>query len=512
MTGHQVVKRLKAFKAGGPLPLGETLRIRILEPSDTLILSFVRMGGESAPWGIAYGMPGKAPTILTVPEPRNRDFVAEMMAEFAPVLLKHLQHPEFGGTNVVDADGLAARQVWMPNAAHLQMLQNLAYTYTFTKFGSAGRYTRLNQLGRAAGWLFRESQRPGQTAVMVATDVLTNAYTFPAEDIRQGHLGFLMAWLQTSGSMSARLRAAEVEEKNSISTTLNPEEESILLEPVLAAFNQARSDNDERAQKRKAAVLAGVLRAPLMRRFELTGSAIELLRKEKRRANLGLSILEKATRDEQYRQYLRIERKFDDPEDGPPFVPSPETDRSPAAGASRFFIQEASQELLDGLLVHDDRELQDEMVAEGKALRGRIMAVADKGVGRKTVPVWTLEADAALPLRLHEGSEVCVVGCAKRKGEIRSLETIKGRYRIEVTITSLVTTPRGVTSVLPATSPKLVNQTIMLAPPTKDGIARMKSRKIWNRDVAGRRLTHPMPKGLRNDLPSDVAEQLAGEV
>lgn len=62
-------------------------------PRDVLIVCFVRMGGESAPWGIVFGPPDKAPTILTVPEPRNRDFVAAMVARFAPALLKHLQHP-----------------------------------------------------------------------------------------------------------------------------------------------------------------------------------------------------------------------------------------------------------------------------------------------------------------------------------------------------------------------------------------------------------------------------------
>ena len=47
-------------------------------------------------------------------------------------------------------------------------------------------------LGRACGWLFREAQRPGQMAVMAASRVLTDAYTFPSETTRQGHLGFLL--------------------------------------------------------------------------------------------------------------------------------------------------------------------------------------------------------------------------------------------------------------------------------------------------------------------------------
>jgi hypothetical protein len=476
-----------------------------------LIIAFVRMGGESAPWGVAFGPPGKA-TVLTVPEPRHRDSVAEMMAKFAPSLLNHLQHPEHGGRWVESGDSLAERQVWLPNAAHLDMFQNLAYSYTFTKFGSPTRYEVLNKLGRAAGWLFREAHRPGQTAVVVATEALTGAYTVPAEDVRQGHLGFLLAWLTTPGKRDARMLAAEEQERDSISTLLNPEEEEKRVAPALEAFNEARAAKQDATQKRQAAVIDGLLRGPLMRRFELTESAIEALRKDSRRENLGLAVLERATRDEQYRQYLRVENRVADPEDGPPFIPSPETDRSPAAAASRYFVQEASQELLDTLLVHDDRELQDEMIAEGRAVRGRIVQVEDEDPGRKTVPVWVLDADASLPLRLRPGSDVCVVGCPGRKGEIREIDTVSDRYRIEVQITTLVTTPRGDSTVLPATSPKLKGKVVTLVPPAKDGIARLKSRKVWASDVPGKRLTHPRPKGPRTDLPAEVAELTPVEV
>lgn len=511
MTGQQVVKRLRAFKAGRPLPLGETLRVRPLSPRDILIVAFVRMGGESAPWGVAFGHPGKAPTILTVPEPRNRDLVAGMMVEFAPALLEHLQHSAFGGPGPDDTDRLVTRQLWLPNRSHLEMLQNLAYTYAFTKFGARKRYELLNQLGRGAGWLFREAHRPGQMAVMVATEVLTQAYTFPAEDIRQGHLGFLLAWLLTHGGAAARRTAAEMEERISISTSLNPDEERGRLEDHVDRFNTARAGENEAAQRRLASAIDGVLRAPLEHRFRLTQAAIDVIRHDGRRPNAGLAVLEKATRDEHYRQYQRIEHRIDDPDDGPAFVPSPETDRNPAAAASRFYVQEASQQLLEGLLVHDDRELQAEMVAEGKAIRGKIVAVRDENPGRRTVPIWTVDADAEFALRLREGSDVCVLGCPKRQGVIRDITEDGKRYRIEVQITSCVTVPRGDSVTLPATSPSLKGKAVMLLPTMKDGIARMKSRKVWERNVVGRKLTHMQPRGIRSHLPEELVDGTSQE-
>ena len=84
MTGEQVVERLKAWAAAKPLPRGSTRHIHIADDRDLLIVAFVRMGGESAPWGIAHGLPGKKPSTLIVPEGRNRTLVADMAAEFAP--------------------------------------------------------------------------------------------------------------------------------------------------------------------------------------------------------------------------------------------------------------------------------------------------------------------------------------------------------------------------------------------------------------------------------------------
>src|SRR5262245_58791455 len=106
------------------------------------------MGGESRPWGIAYGHLHSEPTILIVPEGRNRDLVADMCAEFAPALLRHLRAPAYlvdEPTSWGDLDPL--RQIWLPNGSHLDMLHHLAYAYTFTRWG-AGARGRLNALGR----------------------------------------------------------------------------------------------------------------------------------------------------------------------------------------------------------------------------------------------------------------------------------------------------------------------------------------------------------------------------
>ena len=137
MNEREVVRRLKAYHVGYPLPHGETKQIYIGEDADILVVAFVRMGGESRPWGMAFGHPGSRPKLLTVAEARNRDVVADMAAEFAPVLLKHLRTPGYVGHDPASADDLLPlRQVWLPNSTHLDMVHHLAFAYAFTKWGA----------------------------------------------------------------------------------------------------------------------------------------------------------------------------------------------------------------------------------------------------------------------------------------------------------------------------------------------------------------------------------------
>lgn len=516
MTSHDAVRRLMAYAAGKPEPSGETLRVpkpeKSISAKDILILSFVRMGGESAPWGLAFGKPGRRPDVLSVAEPRTRDYVADMLAEFAPILLTHLMHPRFDVIGRIDPrrgerPELPLKQVWLPNRSHLEMLHCIEYAYYRTRYGSESRQELLQTLARACGWLFREGQRQGQLVTMVASDVLSEAFTFPADDLRQGHLGFLLAWLTTKGDGATRAAAAEDSERHSMSTNLDPEFERTELEPEVELFNAARADGDASKMERSTKVIKRRLSEELIRRWELTESAIEVLQRDKRRENAGVQRLVKASLDEHYRQYLRIEHKFDDPEDGPPFSPSPETDRHPAAAGSRYYVYASSAELRDRLLVHDDREMQAELVAKGEAIDGAITNIEVSKEGRKTRVYWTVESDGTLPLRLREGQSLCLIGCDRRHVEILDIDQPDqktNRFEFEVT--------KGKTleekGLLRADDRRLIQRRVILVEPPMDGISRRKSAAIWKKDGPGHWITHSPAKGPGSDLPDDVAENL----
>jgi hypothetical protein len=394
----------------------------------------------------------------------------------------------------------------MPNASHIDMLHFLAYSYTFTKFGDAARYTTLNALGRLAGWMFREHDRPGQMTVMAATDALRTAYVFPAEDVRQAHLGYLLAWLETSGKREKRLAAAQEAEEHSISTSLDPAIERDELEPLVEKWNDQRLGSRVR-EKAKADIEAAIGKE-LRERFTLVERAIQHLRKRGPRENLGVAKLADASLEEHWFQYLRMELRQFDSNDGIAFTPSPETDRSPAAAASRYFVQQASEEFWTAALIHDDEGLQREAVMSGDGIQGTCVAVRDEGEGRAIKAVWTVKAQEVAALRIREGSTLCPVGSPKRGLRVLSVERASGDVlKVELAVVSALREYRDEKGrVHPvANSKAFVGEAITLVPVSMDQISRLKNKKVWNSDVPGGWITHAQPAGAKSRLPKEAA-------
>ena len=292
--------------------------------------------------------------------------------------------------------------------------------------------------------------------------------------------------------------------------SLDPALERDELAPYVEMHNDPRGTGDETKLDRARRRIHKTLEEELLRRFSMTEAAIDVIRADRRSENAALPKFVEESLDEHRLQYRRIEQKVNDAQDGPGFTPSPETDRYPAAAASRFYVHEASQEFLDRLMVHDDRELQAQLVARGEAIAGTIVDVRNEGSGRKTIPVWVVESQGDLPLRLREDSEVCVVGLPSRKLRIRQIDKTEDQgYRFELVVTSLIRGPRDNDgSVLEATSPRLKKKKVVLVKPSMDQIGRRKSMLIWNRDVPGAWLTHAVPEVPESRLPKGVAEDL----
>jgi hypothetical protein len=433
-----------------------------------------------------------------VAEGRNRDLVAEMIFEFAPVLLEHLRAPGYVSHSPSSREELIPlRQVWLPNPSHLEMLHHLAYAYMYTRWGDEMR-ERLNTFGRSCLWLFNESQRPGQQHVVVATEGLRAVYTFPAEDVRQGHLGFLLSWLR-DGTRAERLEAAMAAEWQSIATNLDPDVERDQLEASVTRWTEARRADDSEEMAASAREIEPVLASQLTHRFDLTSKAIGVLRKDRRRENNGLKELVAAAAEEQWEGQTVVEKGFRGEPDGYRRFVALETDRYAAAAANRYFTQEESEDRLLAALLHDDRELLAEKIAAGEAFRGEIIEVRDEGEGRATRPVWVIEQPFVASTRLRPGSRVCVLGHSKREAFVRDLhDGARGGYVFEVEITGHKTAQKGATGqqAIPPADPRWEGKEIVFVETSAADIAKTKSFKVWKKDGPGSWLTHQAPSGV----------------
>jgi hypothetical protein len=505
LNSREIVRRLQGYVGGRPQRRGENLSLWLAEDQEILVVVFVRIGGEARPWGIAYGTPSAPPTILSVTEGRDRDTVAEMMATFAPVILNHVQHPRTTGRRPLGHEDLSPlRQLWLPGGTHLSMLHHLAYAYTFTRFGGDNQ-ENLHALGRACGWLFREANRPGEQHVVVASAALRSTFSFPSEDMRQGHLGYLLAWLSSTDGYEAGLAKASDAERESVATTLNPHVERNEIEPALEAWKKAQTAGSERSSSAAAARIESILERELGRRFELTVETIARLRSDGRRLNAGMTDLVDEALKQQWGSYLNTELRL---QDGlPTYIPAVETDRNPAAAAAGYQAHMAAAENLSSLLIHDDEELLAEAIADGNAFHGTIVDVNDAGEGRKRVPIWTVRESSGNALRLRTGSRVCVVGLPRRTAQVKEIHGDEdGSRRIELEILNLKLAVKGAVGrdSWPPVDSLWVGQELDFVDAPAADISIRKSFRSWKKDVPGAWLTHARPGGQKAQPAAEV--------
>jgi hypothetical protein len=516
MRTADVLRRIEAWSRGVPVPVGETLPWPRVEPQDRLIVAFVRMSGEARPWGVAAGRPGEEPTILTATEPRDMDELAKISMDFAKILLPHVPHPEHASDEEkADVAAVARRrQLWMPGPTHVEMLHLIDYRYSTLRARDDANARELGKLGRACGWLFRESTRPGQVRVLDATARLREAFAIPAEDVRQAHLGFVLAWIETSGSREARIEAARAAELESVGVTMSPDYEEKRFVALLKRWTQSRQD--AAAQAEISARVREALVPELVRRYRLTERAILALEGGRGPNPELASVLDLSAEEHAY-QYWAREQKAAEPStdpDAPRFLGAhPESDFLPTQAAARFFMHAHAAEVASATLLHGDAALVEKAIDAGDALRGTIERVVNEGEKRKVVPVWTIRASAEGSLRLREESPVCVVGLRGRTGKVRRIAIEHGERVVEVEIDGWKKARENAPA---ADAKELEGTRVVLANAGVVGISKRKSMGVWDASGPGAWLTHAAPPPEPSVAPPitgdlvDLVEKLGG--
>ena len=409
----ETVRRLRSWSDGKPSPRGETVNVHVGDDDDALIVAFLRMGGESRPWGVAYGRCSEKPKILTVAEGRNRTKVADMMIEFAPVLLEHFRHPQFSPDSLINWEVNSHRQIWLPGPTHVEMLHYIALSYARTKWDRAEIDT-LKALGNLANCLYIEQQRPGQQTVMTASHALQQTHIFPASSVRQAHLGYLLGWLNGGKTREERLAAAREASKQPAATVLDPEFERKVIQPIVEQWGEANRVDDAKGRASTEKEANKRLSPELRRRWELTRDAILLLHADAREVNSGIPTLVGISKKELNRGWG--ERALNEDGGGDAFWPNPFTDYNTRMAAGGYHQRVADEQKARHYLVHGDRELQREELAAGHGIIGVISKV------NTTEPEWTIKFSYPDLPTIRAGGYLVVAGAPDIKLIVQEID------------------------------------------------------------------------------------------
>jgi hypothetical protein len=499
---HDALARLLAWNAGRPLPSTATLPLHRLPPRDRLLVAFLCLGGETSCWGVVWGHPGETPRFATTPDPRKPEAVATMLLPFAYDLLQHLPHPMLPAGARPDA----RRQLWLPGGAHVEVLHLLHYRLQHVT-EPREHVDLLRALGRSAGWLFRESCRPGQQRVIDASAWLREVFAFPADSGHLAHLGFQLAWLATPGSRRDRVEAAAVAEEQPVGTALRPGLERDQIAPALDALAGEGASPEDR--RRHARTIQRLLEAELSRRWTLLEQAVSLLDRDPRPATPTLGELD-VHAAYQAGRFLDDERKRLLGDGEKPFEVHPETDGHIAA-AHGYIDHQQSQDELEQMRLHGDPRYLEEAVREGDAVRGTLTQVQRTGAGRSHRTRWVLETGADTPLRLREHAKLCPAGVPKMEICLRSMRLAGDRRRLELEVTGGY--EAGLASGFPVAhdASLLEGREVTLVPSPVGQMIFGKKKRLKDRGGPGSWLTvaEPVPPAAR---PRRVSEDLLAVV
>lgn len=520
MTIREVVRRLRAFESATPLPRYETLHIN--RSPEALLVAFVRMGGETRPWAIAWGKAGQEPKVSSVRDPRNREDVESMVEDFAEDILAHFRVEGFSFDPILEEHvssdrpeplALTAPQLWLPGPSHLDMIHYLSYAYWRVR-AEDDRATATHALSRFFGWLFRENSSKGQQTLVDASRAIRDAYVFPTDDFSLTHLGSQHVWLNSKGTYQKKLLASRESSKSLLGITLDPQIERDLQDLLAAEVRSAKSDRAEDSSSKR---VAEMLKPEIIRRWKSLESSFQTLVEDERRLNAGVEELVRDSMQRFYWDFQRHERKLSDAERGPAFTPHPETDHHGSTAASAYYLREAADSKFLPTLVHDDKELLNESLADGYSIQGKVTDVIVESVGRGVEITWLVRCPAADDFRMRAGEYLSPLGNKAQQVKTLSVDFVSVDSGLnEVVEIALLwgngkTQPVGGSDAATPESSSWRGQTVTFVPYDNSSFDKKASQAVWkSRQGSGSWLTHSKAQRFPDEKVVDDVIQIEG--
>ncbi|MFS0692956.1 hypothetical protein [Streptomyces nitrosporeus] len=270
MSLIDTLARLEAVDSGRAQPLA-TVRHRRLTERPLVLVPLTTAGEAGAPLGALVGTDRRAPRLLAVAQPRDRDLRFAFLAELAEAVLPHIDahadavepaersevDPETGRKTKVEVElCVDAAQLVVPSRAGVDFVRLLGRSMRFRRTAEDDpdipypAPARVPLLGR---WLTHYGERarvPGSSLLPAATDLLNRHWATGQSSLEDQHLGALLAWIDPPAGESGAEAALRAELDRDGEGQLrcppagpatDPAFDNKLLAPAIEAYDRART-------------------------------------------------------------------------------------------------------------------------------------------------------------------------------------------------------------------------------------------------------------------------------
>ncbi|MFI1971759.1 hypothetical protein BLA24_20000 [Streptomyces cinnamoneus] len=384
MSLISTLARLEAVREGRARPLA-TVRHRHLAARPVVFVPLTTAGETGAPLGAMVGTDRRAPRLLVVPQPRDRDLRSAFLAELAEVMLPLVEEfgdvvepelrketdPETGEKVTVEVELCAdAPQLLVPGAAGVEYVRLLGRSMRFRRTAEQEPEAphpappRVPLLGR---WLTHFGERarvPGSSLLLAMTQLLGRHWATGQSVLEDQHLGALLAWIDPPAGLSAPEAALRAELARHPDGQLvhppagpatDPAFDNALLAPALARHDAGVPGAGEE--------IRSLLEAQLRPTWDAVWQGVDLLRALPE----GAHVAERWKRDRWSYTAHRDRVRAGEP-------PQPRRDDAVTA-ARKLAAREGAQAQLDAQEALDDPLVMAARRLAGEAFAGEVTAV-----------------------------------------------------------------------------------------------------------------------------------------
>ena len=365
MSAISSYARALAVAAGRAVPIATRRHVYVSERP--LVFVPLALAGEAnAPLAAMIGTDSDEPTVLVVPQPRNRDLRFAFAASLATVVLDYVRSCA-GRSEIIGNDPvfIEAPQLLVPNAADVAFVKLLGRSTRFRR--PAGPYPvppRVPMLGRWLTYLSERSEHPGSSAMLAMTEALGLHWASGQSAMEDANLAALVGWIDPPEGVTGPEGAIAAEDPlvwPPAGPQTDPTFDNEVLAPAIRKYDSSEPDTPKRTHALK--FLERELRAQMEPTWHLMWRAVEVLRDLPAADSVDARWLADRKEFSRYHNYLTLDGRPQARRDGA------------VVAARRLQTLEREQTAYDAARALDDPLVMASYRVTGEAFEGTVVSV-----------------------------------------------------------------------------------------------------------------------------------------